>query len=323
MTAYLNTDDELHQIIAIMTVHGLSALVLFGVINFFCWVQFNKYKSWKQMFQNHFVVVTLLVAICILLNETLTIIVMCQVYELGFASVPTRANDPVFVLVPIGFMQTFAMAGHVYLLYMQTKPVVEAFPKVVRMIRMVIISFSFFGVITCFTMVMLYFKPNRSTGFRGSTFETIWDTILVFSDMGYGSSLCSMDFISTISFVKYVMQTNQALGAQEYVSHQKTTYVIAKIGAVICMTSMSGSVFFIAAVVQKDFLIINYLWIFQFWTMDVVAILWLVMKIKIDYLSKAKGQKLQIKREVQSLEENLSGEKKRTTQSDENAVIGI
>jgi hypothetical protein len=276
---------QYYAVILFISIHIFEAFILLVTSFYFCIHQYKKFQSWRLMAQNNFVVVTLALALSLFASELTAIPMVFSVYQLGFASAPTKANDPAYFTVPTAMFEVMVLVCHVTLLHLRTRPIVEHNKSLKTVIKGILAVFS---VMTTFCFVsspLLLLKTERSNGLRNSASESIYDTLVVISSSLCGASMCAMDCVSSFCFLNYVRRAKKGLGTQEHVSTMKSTSLIASIGAIISLTSLSGSSIYALQVFFTDFVTIDGMYAVTTLTMTAVSIMWISMKIQLDKLN--------------------------------------
>jgi hypothetical protein len=218
-------------------------------------------------------------------SEVLFSPTLCAVYQMGFGSNPTKANDPTYFTVPTCVLQVIALSCHASLLYSRTIPIVANSKRLKNVIKATVASFTVLGVVCSCSAFLLLLKTERSNGLRNNVRESVYDTIVMFSAMFCGASLCAIDLISTVCFLKYVKRTESGLGTQSHASSMTATILIANFGAVICLSSLLGSTLYASSLLFTDFVSIDTVYTLMSLTMDAIAIMWIVMKVRLDNLN--------------------------------------
>jgi hypothetical protein len=205
------------------------------------------------------------------------------------------------------FFAFVVIMTHVALVYLRSKAVLQSYsPKSLLILKVLALLCLLFEVAsTVLGGVIVSIVGN------GGSVTLLLLIAAPISDTA-GVFLTAIDFLSTVSFARYVrsLKDSEKNILVNNLSHVKKTELIAKRGFIICFTSLLGIIFFwINSIalqkVNDGGLTVEYLNIFSQFTWLVIMVLWMRLKMDLDYIA----QRSQSKEEV-LLETTADKEKK-------------
>jgi hypothetical protein len=269
------------QLVAIAVVHIVELLLLsFFIVRFI--VVEVEHHGFSKLLRNIFVLTTIFGSV-----SSLAFMISYLFYFLPFSGlISPGLTWPEFQAV-VGFCYIFmflAVDAHILLLYLRTGAVSVTSPKFLKFVK-VLVGIYFASELASFvaTIPLFIFSVNSTENLRANeAYE--------FLSILCGISMSLVDVLSAVSFALYVRSVNSSLtGSQvSLVVNNKAcqSNLIARSGLWIALIASLGTGF-----LAGRQLLTNQM--FQFWcelglssVITIVAILWMILKIKIDLLGK-------------------------------------
>jgi hypothetical protein len=272
------------QLLVLFIIHILKSIFLFGYLSYFVYFEYRKHQGFREMIQNRYIVITIAVNICTLIDSVLYVAFFWLKHQ-GFVldSNMDIAHQSLLHFVSSVFI-TASAAGHIILLYLRTSGVLKTkkcLGTLFSVLGYICIFFGSSGVI-CSALLLMKGEDDPAKW-------TVTRIIFTVSVCVFSACLAIIDFISTMQFRQYVKDVEKHLNAQKFMDNsQEKTVRIARSAMHIAAVSLFGVIFFIASRFVYSDLLGEWIYLLTDIPLGLVGALWMQMKIKIDQLSKQK-----------------------------------
>eukprot|EP00475_Leptophrys_vorax_P029038 TRINITY_DN42358_c0_g1_i1.p1 TRINITY_DN42358_c0_g1~~TRINITY_DN42358_c0_g1_i1.p1 ORF type:complete len:312 (+),score=59.03 TRINITY_DN42358_c0_g1_i1:58-993(+) len=277
---------EARETILILHVLAISALAIFLTK----YVVFeSRQHSLRDLAGNKFVITTLYTVVMILVTGYVRIESFLS--EINSSSEIRRRT--LQTVSTISFALTFS--GHITLLLMRTRAVLQMSPRMQAMMAFLTRSFIVLAVLVILISLTLNLVNVDSAIFNGVS--TAYGII---SDID-GIILALIDAFSSVCFFQYVRdidtQIGQSLHSLMVEARSRQTLFIAKRGLVISCVSCGGVSVFSVLVFLPGVLVQQWLYLVIYISLVIVGILWMDLKISLDVSTMKADEMIKRKQE--------------------------
>eukprot|EP00475_Leptophrys_vorax_P038798 TRINITY_DN6916_c0_g3_i1.p1 TRINITY_DN6916_c0_g3~~TRINITY_DN6916_c0_g3_i1.p1 ORF type:complete len:355 (-),score=65.54 TRINITY_DN6916_c0_g3_i1:30-1067(-) len=269
---------------------AIGCLAIFTV----CFVLFQhntKRKRTHSWIKNKFIALSLTIAICFIVSESIYAVFISLV--LGLVTNDNDASEKITKLCFFG-TTVFDITGmfcHITLLYIRLLALLQADARSMRLrllARVLVTVCVLFGLAAIFVYFMkLVLDVTESLQLALDLWFSIFSTL-------YGFALVVVDIVSTGCFYNYLSVSRQTFKGQKHVHTDESASIVATMGVAICLASLTGTIFYGIAAFAVDVFEREWLKLIMAYSIVIVAILWMAMKIRLDSLI-AEQQQAEVK----------------------------
>eukprot|EP00475_Leptophrys_vorax_P014698 TRINITY_DN20983_c0_g3_i1.p2 TRINITY_DN20983_c0_g3~~TRINITY_DN20983_c0_g3_i1.p2 ORF type:complete len:303 (+),score=58.13 TRINITY_DN20983_c0_g3_i1:233-1141(+) len=255
-------------------IHIISTSLLAISIGIFI---FHEIRFGEKIFSNPFVVLTLF--------TTVTMLGYCVVFLMSFYSSYGLSSLLGFSTlqrfkIAYGMLFVFVSMGHMGLLFLRTQAVFVTSMRFVKVMRVLLLLFFLLSATVIGVFIGFCFSPDPNS----SSFKHLKIAYDLVTPLSVGV-LSTIDITTTVAFATVVRDVYKNRGFSNRNMHKQAvnTELIAKRGVVISLTSTLGFMFFVAGFFVSDIEQHEWLVLVSTCLASLVGILWISMKIELDW----------------------------------------